>query len=65
MSWIIFKILINLKDSESDLRRTNVNPNDHIHRCVIDCHGNSLLHFGLNTKVSCEGVSGGEGVKLF
>ena len=43
----------------------NVNPNDNIHYCVIDCHGNSLLHFGLNTKVSCEGVLGGGGFKLF
>ena len=33
-----------------------MNPNDYVHCCVIDCHGNSLLHFGLNTKVSCEGL---------
>ena len=35
-----------------------LNPNDYIHCCVIDCHGNLLLHFGLNTKVSCEGGGG-------
>ena len=38
------------------LRRKSVNPNDYVHCCVIICHGNSLLHFGLNTKVSCEGL---------
>ena len=27
------------------LRRTNMNPNDYVHCCVIGCHGNSLLHF--------------------
>ena len=36
----------------------NVNPNDYVHCCVIGCHGNSLLHFGLNTNVSCEGLLG-------
>ena len=39
--------------------RKNVNPNVYVHCCVIGCHGNSLLHFGLNTKVSCEGLLGG------
>ena len=42
----------------------NVNPNDNVHCCVIGCHGNALLHFCLNTKVSCEGFLGGGG-KLF
>ena len=41
------------------LRRKNLNLNDYIHCCVIGCHGNSLLHFGLNTKLSCEGLLGG------
>ena len=45
------------------LRRKNVNPNDYIHCCIIGCHGNSLLHFGLNTRISCEGLLGGG--KLF
>ena len=43
------------------LRKKNVNPNDYVHCCVIGCHGNILLHFGLNTKVSCEGLWGGGG----
>ena len=47
------------------LRRDNVNPNDYVHWCVIDCHGNSLLHFGVNTKVSCEGILRGGGVHYF
>ena len=42
----------------STLRRKNVNRIDYVHCCVIGCHGNSLLHFGLNTKISCEGLSG-------
>ena len=41
------------------LRRKNVNPNDYVHCCVIGCHGNSLLYFGLNTNISCEGLLGG------
>ena len=45
------------------VRKKNVNPNDYVHCCVIGCHGNILLHFGLNTKVSCEGLGGG-GVKI-
>ena len=45
------------------LRRKNVSPNDYIHFCVIGCHGNSLLHFCLNTKVSCEGLFLGGGGK--
>ena len=40
------------------LRRENVNPNDCVQCCVIGYHGNSLLHFGFNTKVSCEGLLG-------
>ena len=55
---------MNLKSSKSGFKKKNVNLNDYVHCCVIDCHGNSLLHFGLNTKVSCEGLLGG-GVKLF
>ena len=48
------------------LGRKNVNPNDNVHCCVIGCHCNSLLHFGLKTKVSIEGLLGvGGGVKLF
>ena len=50
---------MNLKSSKSGF---NVNPN--VHCCIISCHGNSLLHFGLNTKVSCEGLLGG-GFKFF
>ena len=49
---------MNLKSSKEVLRRKNVNPNDYVHCCVIGCHGNSLLHFGLNTKVSREGLLG-------
>ena len=49
---------MNLKSSKVVLRRKNVNPNDYVHCCVIGCHGNSLLHFGLNTKVSREGLLG-------
>ena len=56
---------MNLKSSKSVfLRRKNVNPNDYVYCCVIGFHSNSLLHFGLNTKVSCEGLLGG-GFKLF
>ena len=40
------------------LRRKHVNPNDHVHCCVIGFHGDSLLHFGSN---SCEGLLGGGG----
>ena len=50
---------MNLKSSKSGLRRKNVNPNDYVRCCVIGCHGNSLLHFALNTKDSCEGCLGG------
>ena len=46
------------------LIRKNMIPIDYVHCCVIGCHGNSLLHFGLNTKVSCERLSGG-GVNCF
>ena len=42
------------------LRRKIVNPNDYVHCCIIGCHGNSLFHFGLNKKVSCEGLLGGD-----
>ena len=55
---------MNLKVSKTGLRRKNLNPNDYVHCCVTGCHGNSLLHFGLNKKVSCEGLLGG-GVKVF
>ena len=37
-------------------RRKNTN-----HCCVIGCHGYLLLYFGLNTKVSCEGLFFGGG----
>ena len=47
------------------LRRKNVNPNAYVHCCVIGCHGNSLLRFGLDTKVSCEGLLGGGGLNYF
>ena len=54
---------MNLKSSKSGFRWINVNPNDYFHCCIIGCHGNSLLHFGLNTKISCEGLFlGGGGV---
>ena len=43
------------------LKRKNVNPNDYVQCCVIGCHGNTLLQFGFNTKVSCEGLLGGGG----
>ena len=43
------------------LGRKNANPNEYVHCCVIGCHGILLLHFGLNTKVSCEGLLGGGG----
>ena len=55
---------MNLKSSKSGCNKENVNPNDYIHCCVIDCHGNSFLHFGLNTKVSCEGLLSGGGIIL-
>ena len=41
------------------LRRKNVNPNDNVHCCVIDCHGYSLLHFSFKTIVSCDRLLGG------
>ena len=50
---------MNLKSSKSGKERKNVNPNVYVHSGVIGCHGNSLLHFGLNTKFSCEGLLGG------
>ena len=53
---------MNLKSSKIGLRRKNVNPNDYVRCCVIGCH--TLLHFGLNTKVSCEGLLGGGGYIL-
>ena len=48
------KIKMTLKSAKSGFKKENVNPNDYVHCCVVGCHGNSLLHFGLNTKVSCE-----------
>ena len=39
---------MNLKASKSGFKRKNMYPNDYGHWCVIGCHGNSLLHFGLN-----------------
>ena len=52
---------MNLKSSKSGFQKENVNPTDYVLCCVIGCHGNSLLHFGLNTKVSCEGLLEGRG----
>ena len=50
---------MNLKSSISGIKKENVNPNEYVHCCVIGCHGNSLLHFGLNTIISCDGQLGG------
>ena len=50
---------MNLKASKSFLRRKNINPNDYVHCCIISCHDNSLLHFGLNKNVSYKGLLGG------
>ena len=47
---------MNLKSSKSGFKKANENQNDYVHCSVIGCHGNSLLHFGLNAKVSCEGL---------
>ena len=55
---------MNLKSFKRGFKQENVNPNDYGHCCVIGCHVNSLLHFGLNSKVSCEGLLGGKGFKL-
>ena len=55
---------MNFNPQKVVIRRKNVNPNDYVHCCFIGCHGNSLLHFCLNTKVSCEGLGGG-GVNYF
>ena len=52
---------MNLKSSKSGFKKEKY---DYVDCCVIGCHGNSLLHFGLNTKVSCEGLLSG-GFKLF
>ena len=52
---------MNLKSFKSGFKMKNVNPNDYVHCCVIGCHGNSLLHFGLDTKISCEGLFFGGG----
>ena len=46
-----------LKSSKSAFKNEKC---DYIHSCDIGCHGNALLHFGLNTKVSCEGLLGGD-----
>ena len=51
---------MNLKSSKNDFKSEKcMNPNDYVHCCVMGCHYNSLLHFGLNTNVSCEGLLGG------
>ena len=52
---------MNLKSSKSGIKKENVNPNEYVHCCVIGCHGNSLLHFGLNKIISCDGQLGGGG----
>ena len=46
------------------LRWKIVYPNDYVHCCVIGCHGNSLLHFDLNTNVGCDGLLGGNSIIL-
>ena len=56
---------MNSKSSKSGFKKENMNPNDHVHCCVIGCHGNSLLHFGLNTKVSFEGLLGDGDLNYF
>ena len=50
---------MNLKASERVLRKKNMNPNDHVHYCVIGCHGKFIVALGLNKKVSCKGLLGG------
>ena len=54
---------MNLKSSKSAFKKEKCESkiNDYFHCCVNGCHGNSLLHFGLNTKVSFEGLLGGGG----
>ena len=48
---------MNLKSCKSGFKNEkNVSPNGNVHYCVTGCHGDSLLHFGLNTKVSCGGL---------
>ena len=36
-----------------------MNTNDKVHCCIIDCHGNSLLHLIWIKTLSCEGLLGG------
>ena len=50
---------MNLNSPKSGFKKEKVNPNCYVHCYVIGCHGNLLLYFGLNTKVSCEGLLGG------
>ena len=53
---------MNLKFSKSDLKNEKkMNPAYHIHCCVIGFHANFIVEFGLNKKVSCEGLSRGGG----
>ena len=46
------------------LKPYNVNQNVYVHCCFIGCHSDSLLHSGLNTKVSCEGLLVGVGIQM-
>ena len=54
MRWIISKILMNLKASKGGFKKEKMKPNYYVHSCVIDCHGNSMLHLFLNKIVSRE-----------
>ena len=42
-----------------------MNSNDYVHCCVIGCHGNFIVAFGLNKIVSCEGLLRGGELKYF
>ena len=35
---------MDLKASKRGFKKENMNPNDYVHCCVIDSHGNSLLY---------------------
>ena len=41
---ILVKVWVFTKPLKRVLRKKNINLNDYVHCCVIDCHGNSLLH---------------------
>ena len=67
MSWIILKIWMNWKASKRVFfRRKNINPNYYVYCCVINCHGNSLLHLVCTKKsVVSDFKVGGWGLKYF